>query len=321
MRALVTGGLGFVGAIVAKRMLEAGHEVLIVDDGRDSVGQHLFGSKNLIRKPIESSDIGDEISSFKPVVILHFAASAAVGDGEVAPVEYAKNNVGALACFLSSIRRWAPDAHFVHSGSCAVYGAPKVLPVDEKHSTALVSWYGKTKLMAEELVIRASGISGFRYLAFRYFNAVGTAYGIVERREREERLIPLAVLAARNGNSFRINGVDHPTQDGTCVRDYIHVLDLADAHLLGAEKLVAVDSPTANQIVNLGSGIGTSVLEVLSVVEEVSGKRILKTVEQARAGDVAIAVASIKKAGRMLGWIPRRTLRQAVEDVWKAFGN
>lgn len=318
-RILVTGGLGFVGAVVAKMAIEAGHRILIVDDGRDSVAGDLFQSHEVVRIPIESSDVRGVVSSFRPEIVVHFAASSAVGDGERRPIEYAKNNIGALACFLSSLQEASPGAHFVHSGSCAVYGTPKTIPIDEGHPTNPVSWYGKTKLMAEELIARASALYGFRYLAFRYFNVAGSAYGVVERRAKEERLIPSAIMAVKNGTPFVINGIAHPTPDGTCIRDYVHVLDLADAHLLAIEKLSSLGTSVIDQIVNLGAGNGMSVREVLSIVEQVSGGSILKIGGPARLGDPPVAIASTKRAEHVLGWVPKRTLHEAVESAWKAF--
>lgn len=313
MKALVTGGLGFVGGVVAQELGRAGHDVRILDDGRDSVADGLFADSFIWRLPIEMPDISDLIWKFEPDVVLHFAASAAVGDGENRPLEYARNNVGAFASFLITLRNARPIP-IVHSGSCAVYGVPDRLPVDEDHPTRPVSWYGRTKLMAEELLVR----SGLPHVLFRYFNAAGSAYGIVENRIHEERLIPKALEAVVSGSEFTVNGHTLATKDGTCVRDYVHVLDLADAHMQAAVRLAAGDRTLLGKPVNLGTGRGASVLEVLTVVERVTGGKVQRRLGPGRPGDISEAVASCARAKALLGWKASRTLEDSVRDAWEA---
>ncbi len=309
MRVLITGGCGFVGSVTAKLFLGRGHDVLIVDDLRDSVASELFSSKMILRRSIERCNAA-EIKKFAPDVVLHFAASAAVGFGEADPIGYAKNNVGAFSQFLKTLIK-AKARKIIHSGSCTVYGNAESTPIAEDHPVLPVSWYGWTKLLAEKLVTHPT--NAFRWIGFRYFNAAGSAYGVVEYRKQEERLIPKALRAGRTGYAVKIHGTDYPTKDGTCVRDYVHVLDIAEAHVKAAEALH--HEKLTNEIINLGTGIGSSVKDVLDTIEDVSGLKLRREEGPKRPGDVPVAVASYTKAHKLLGWEPTKNLRQIVEDV------
>ncbi len=318
MRALVTGGLGFIGGVVGRTLALKGHEVLILDDGRDSVSEKLFDSSQVAKCSIESADAEDAVRTWRPNVVFHFAACSAVGDGEQRPLEYCENNIGNFSRFLMFLEKHLPGIGIIHSGSCAVYGIPKTVPIQEDHPTIPISWYGRTKLMAEQILSKASEMSGFRSVLFRYFNAVGTAYGIVERRKREERIVPCILDAVKEGRTFWVNGRSHPTKDGTCVRDYVHVLDLAEAHINAAIRLLEGDQSIVGEAINLGTGLGLSVLEVVASVEKVTGAKARIDHKPARVGDVPVAVASGKKASDLLNWSPRRIFEDAIADAWEA---
>lgn len=310
---LVTGGLGFIGGVVSRTLLDLGHDVRIVDDGRNAIADASIPESIVTRASIQSERMWKLLEAWKPRTILHFAASAFVGYGEQHPFEYVENNVSAFASFLSMVAGNLKDVRLVHSGSCSVYGAAGDLPVTEDRRPEPVSWYGRTKLMAESLAEAWRAQYGFQVVSFRYFNAVGSAFGIVERRRYEERILPRLFRALEGDTSFTINGREHRTADGTCVRDYVDVLDLAEAHVKAA-----VD-PIDSGFINLGSGKGRSVLDVVRAVEGVTGKRVRIQYGPARAGDPPVAIASIEKAKAVLGWSPKGSLETAIEHAWEAW--
>jgi UDP-glucose 4-epimerase len=188
--------------------------------------------------------------------------------------------------------------------------------MDELHPADPVCWYGWTKLLAEKLLVQLSRTFGFKYLGFRYGNVAGTGYGIVERRKDEEHLIPRALDAATCGDKVIVNGTDYSTLDGTCVRDYVHVLDVAEAHVSGAKALLSGE--VENEIVNLGTGRGFSVLEVIRAVSRVTGSSGEWSPGQRRVGDSPRTVLDCAKAGALLGWRATRTLEDMVEGAWRA---
>jgi len=310
---LITGGLGYVGGVVARTLLDMGHEVRIVDHGRHSVSLGLLPDRSVVLAPIESGSVASLLEDWKPRAVLHFAASAFVGYGEAHPLEYVQNNVGAFSKFLSSLAVLPPGTTLIHSGSCAVYGNGRG-GFAEHSPTAPVSWYGQTKLIAENLALECSRLFGFRVIGFRYFNAVGSAFGIVERRSYEERIVPRLFKALDASEPFVVNGRDHPTPDGTCVRDYVHVADLAEAHVRAA-----LEDTVSAGVYNLGSGEGHSVLDVVRAVEKAAGRKIEVQYGPRRPGDPPSAVAELGKAERCLGWRSRRSLAEAISDAWSAW--
>lgn len=314
MRILVTGGLGFVGGIVSRFLLEKGHDILVVDDGRNSVSDGLVPKEVVSRQAIGGLS-PDEIASFKPDVAMHFAASAMVGEGELQPMDYLQNNVTEFSWFLETLLRGG-CRKIVHSGTCATYGTPQFLPLTEQHPVGPVCWYGWTKFVAEQLVAQMAKIGQLEYVGFRYFNVAGTAYGIVEQRKNEEHLIPKALDAALNGTELTVNGNDYPTDDGTCIRDYVHGLDLAAAHLAAADLLMR--GQIKNEIVNLGTGIGSSVLQIIAAVEKATGRSITTKIGPRRPGDSHKLVASYEKAKKLLEWSPTRNLEEMINDAWRA---
>lgn len=312
---MVTGGLGYVGGVTSKLLVERGHDILIVDDFRDSVTpKNFFGKDQVVRCRISEMD-DKVVRRFSPDVVLHFAASAAVGLCEDDPMGAVLNNVSEWAAFVGTCLK-AGVKRFVNSGTCSVYGVPERLPVSENHPTAPMSWYGKTKLMAEELLVRMARQGLVEFSGLRYFNVVGTAYGVVERRKKEERLLPKALDAAVAGETLTINGLSWPTTDGTCVRDYVHVQDIAEGHLAAAEKLVSGE--VVNEIINLGTGVGSSIFQVVQAVSKVTGVTLSTRKGDPRPGDVPAVVADSLKAQRVLGWVPKMGLEQMIESMWAA---
>lgn len=314
MRVLVTGGLGYIGSIVSKLLLEKGHDVLIVDDGRSSIAESFFSPEIVVPSSIADVPL-ERILEFSPDVTMHFAASAVVHESERRPEEYLENNVFQFSRLLSKIIK-SGCRNFINSGSTTVYGIPPGNSADEDTPTLPVSWYGWTKLIVEQYLSRMARIHGIQYVGFRYANPAGSGFGIAERREEQTRLIPSIFASLKSGVPVFVHGTDYATRDGTCVRDYVHVLDVAEAHLLAAEALVS--KAVSGEFVNLGSETGHSVLEIIRAVESVTGVSIPFVRAARREGDSPANVASCRKANRLFGWTPKRGLSELISDTWKA---
>jgi UDP-glucose 4-epimerase len=319
MKALVTGGLGYIGSATALSLADLGHEVLIFDDARDSVaGRELF--KGSVRDWLgfaidDPQNVPAAVGRFRPDVIFHFAGTTSVGQGEDNPDECADNNVGAFARFLSMLPADGP-AKIVHAGSAAVY-APSFFPVTEGALLGPSSFYGETKLMAEKLLIAMARRKKLSFVGLRYFNVVGQLFGIKERRKREEHLIPRLMIAVEKGEAFHVNGTDFPTADGTAVRDYVHIEDVVRANIRAAEALMDPSQTGIHgEFFNIGSGVGSSVWGVLAAFHKVSGKTgPVVSDGPRRPGDSGVLVSDVGKASRVLGWRPRRPLKEAIESV------
>lgn len=312
MKVLVTGGLGFIGAVTSKLLLERGHDILIVDDGRTSVADKLFDWKFVVNRTIGGLP-RKYIEHFKPEVVMHFAASASVEDGENQPLSYLDNNLTEFGNFLFTLMETG-CRKLIHSGSSAVYSDPPPEGCTEKWPAIPTCWYGWTKLAAEQLLAQLAKSDGLTYIGFRYFNAAGAAMGVTEGR-RGDRLIPKILEALSLSKRFLIRGGDWPTPDGTCVRDFVHVLDLAEAHITAAEALIS--GRVQNEIINLGSGRGYSIREVMKAAEEVTRLELSSAVGSRRPGDSASRFASIAKAKELLNWEPKKTLNDMIEDAWE----
>jgi UDP-glucose 4-epimerase len=239
------------------------------------------------------------------------AALAEVAESVAEPARYRSVNVDGTAAVLAAARAADVD-RLVFSSTAAVYGAPQRTPIDEDDALAPTNPYGETKLAAEELLWQARERDGLGATALRYFNACGADGACGEDHDPESHLVPLALRAARDGTPIRVFGEDYPTPDGTCVRDYVHVADLADAHIAALEALPAVQGAF-----NLGTGSGDSVRAVLDAVEEVTGSTLRRESAPRRAGDPAVLVAGNRRAAERLGWRPRRSLADAVADAWE----
>ncbi|OJU12599.1 MAG: UDP-glucose 4-epimerase GalE [Caulobacterales bacterium 68-7] len=303
--ALITGGAGYVGSHCCKAFARAGWKVVVFDNlsrgWRDAVR---FG-------PLVEGDIRDAgavsaaLAAHKPDVVVHFAAFAYVGESVTDPAIYYDNNVFGTHVLLEQLRASACRSILL-SSSCATYGVPDALPIDEASPQAPINPYGLSKLMVEQMTRDYVAAYGLSAGALRYFNAAGCdAEGeLGERHDPETHLIPLALRAALSGEPLTVNGEDFDTRDGTAERDFIHVTDLAQAHLLAAERIVGTPG---FHTYNLGTGTGTTILELLDAVRRITGRTVPVRMGPRRPGDPAALVASPRKAMGELGWTPRHS--------------
>ncbi len=314
---LVTGGAGYVGSHACKALAAAGYMPVAYDNL--SAG-HEWAVK---WGPLVKGDLLDRVhlaacfARYRPVAVLHFAAKALVAESVADPISYYVNNVSGTISLLELLcQSGAPP--LVFSSSCATYGVPKLVPIPEDHPQAPINPYGATKLMIERLLTDLAPAHGLRSVSLRYFNAAGAEpeAGIGEDHDPEPHLIP-NVLAAALGQQAEvtIHGEDYATPDGTCIRDYIHVTDLAEAHVRALEYLLDGGESLA---LNLGSGDGVSVREVIDAAVEVTGRKIPITVGVRRSGDPDRLVATCGRAREVLGWQPRRSdLQTIIADAWR----
>ncbi|MGW7444081.1 UDP-glucose 4-epimerase GalE [Kitasatospora sp. NPDC054795] len=313
---LVTGGAGYVGSVVAAHLLEAGHRVTVLDDLSTGFREGVPAGAEFVEGRIqEAGKVLD--GSFDGV--LHFAASSQVGESVADPEKYWRNNVAGSLELISAMRA-SGVRKLVFSSTAATYGEPEAVPIAETARTAPTNTYGATKLAVDHLITGEAVAHGLAAVSLRYFNvagAYGSSSGVAfgERHDPESHLIPLVFQAALGQRPhIAVYGDDYPTPDGTCIRDYIHVADLAEAHLLALDAA----EPGEHLICNLGNGSGFSVHEVIESVQRVTGREIPVRVEGRRAGDPAVLVASAARAHETLGWTPRRSnLDEIVADAWK----
>ncbi|RKT16218.1 UDP-galactose 4-epimerase [Streptomyces sp. 1114.5] len=313
---LVTGGAGYVGSVVAAHLLEAGHQVTVLDDLSTGFREGVPAGAEFVEGRIQEADKVLD-GSFDGV--LHFAASSQVGESVADPEKYWRNNVAGSLELISAMRA-AGVRKLVFSSTAATYGEPEAVPIAETARTAPTNTYGATKLAVDHLITSEAVAHGLAAVSLRYFNVAG-AYGssfdvtFGERHDPESHLIPLVFQAALGQRPhIAVYGDDYPTPDGTCIRDYIHVADLAEAHLLALDAA----KPGEHLICNLGNGSGFSVREVIESVKRVTGREIPVQIAGRRAGDPAVLVASAARAHEALGWTPRRpSLDDIVADAWK----
>ncbi|ASQ96564.1 UDP-glucose 4-epimerase GalE [Streptomyces sp. 11-1-2] len=308
---LVTGGAGYVGSVVAAHLLEAGHRVTVLDDLSTGHREGVPEGAEFIEGRIQ--DAGKWLDpTFDGV--LHFAAFSQVGESVVNPEKYWVNNVGGTTELLAAMRD-AGVRTLVFSSTAATYGEPDQVPITEDLPTAPTNPYGASKLAVDHMISGECAAHGLAAVSLRYFNVAGAygAYG--ERHDPESHLIPLVLQVAQGRRAaISVFGEDYPTPDGSCVRDYIHVADLADAHLL------ALGAATSGEhlICNLGNGNGFSVREVIETVRQVTGHPIPEIAAPRRGGDPAVLVASAERAKERLGWRPTRAdLAGIVADAWE----
>ncbi|MFC7545104.1 UDP-glucose 4-epimerase GalE [Plantactinospora sp. GCM10030261] len=316
MKLLVTGGAGYIGSIVTRMLLDAGHQVVVLDDLRTGYEVALAPDAQFVNAPVhEVSRVVTADAAFDGV--LHFAALIAAGESMVRPEIYWRNNtIGSLA-LLDAVRA-AGVPRLVFSSTAAVYGNPTELPIPETAVKSPTNPYGASKLAVDMALTSEAGAHGLAAVSLRYFNVAGAylrdGVALGERHDPETHLIPIALeVAAGRREKLQIFGDDYPTEDGTCVRDYIHVEDLARAHLLALEAA----QPGEHLIFNVGNGSGFSNRQVAEVVREVTGHPLPVEVAPRREGDPAELVASSARARATLGWIPAKpTLHDMVSDAW-----
>lgn len=292
----------------------------------------LDGIKKIINHPVSfieldlrNKDMVDELFNQNPNIsgVIHFAASKAVGESVLKPLEYYDNNIGSLVNLLQAIERKGTNFPFIFSSSCTVYGQADQLPIDENAPIKKAeSPYGNTKQIGEEILKDASLANKFlQVIALRYFNPIG-AHNLCEIGElpigKPQNLVPfITQTAAGIHKKLSVFGDDYPTEDGTCVRDYIHVVDLAKAHVMGLQRMISKEQDESFEVFNLGTGKGNSVLEVIKTFEKVSGQPLNYEITARRKGDVVAAYADTTKANKILGWKAQYTLEQALNAAWK----
>jgi len=313
---LVTGGAGYIGSQTVRALRERGESVVVLDS-LETGHREAIGDTPLYTGDIADGALLDRICAEWPVdAVIHFAAHKAPGESMVDPGRYFANNVAGTLTLLRGATR-AGVRRFVFSSSCSVYGTPETLPVSEASATRPASPYAASKLMVEELLGWYERCHGLRHVSLRYFNAAGAApdgrHG--EDWSRTANLIPLVMRAALGrGPAVKIYGTDYPTPDGTAVRDYVHVVDLADAHLRALDWL---RSHERSATVNLGTGRGASVREVIELVESVGGVVVPAEYAPRRPGDPVAIWADAARAREVLGWVPRYGLPEIVRTAWR----
>ncbi len=314
---LVTGGAGYIGSHAVKLLRQQGYSVLVLDNLVYGHPECTLGAELIV------GDIGDEkllaeiFAHHDIEAVMHFSAYCYVGESVTDPAKYYQNNVAATLSLLRSMVK-ANIRNFVFSSTCATYGNPLQIPIPEDHSQNPINPYGATKLMVERILQDFDHAYGLKSIVFRYFNAAGAdpEGEIGEWHEPETHIIPLVLDAAiGHRESVKIFGTDYPTPDGTCIRDYIHVNDLADAHIRGLEFL---HSQRKSEAFNLGNGLGFSVKEVIQTAEKVTGKKIKAIEIERRPGDPPALIGSAEKAARLLDWKPRFPgIEIITETAWR----
>ncbi len=313
---LVTGGAGYIGSHFVYDMIERGNEVLVVDNlDRGHLEAVHPDAKFEECDILDFESLKNVLQNYNIESIVHFAAFAYVGESVEDPKMYYTNNVvGSLNLLKAAV--FKKISKFVFSSTCSVYGNPITVPISEAESTKPINPYAQSKLMIENMLRDFNTAYGLKYVALRYFNAAGADVmgRIGESHDPEPHLIPI-VLQATLGKREKVYvfGNDYDTKDGTCIRDYIHIQDLADAHARALEYLESNDS----DIFNLGTGDGNSVLELINAAEKITGEKINIEITGRRAGDPAVLVADNKKAKDVLGWVPKHNLNSIIESAYK----
>ncbi len=329
MKILVTGGLGFIGSHTVVELQNNGYEVVVVDNLSNSSEKVLDGIYNITsKKPIfEKLDLRNKIEvqqlfkSHKDIAgVIHFAASKAVGESVGNPLLYYENNVNALVYVLQELQQ-LPKTHFIFSSSCTVYGQAEKMPITENASIQpAMSPYGNTKQIGEEIITDVAKATNINAILLRYFNPIG-AHKSAEIGELPlgipQNLVPFITQTALGlREQLSVYGDDYETPDGTAIRDYIHVVDLAKAHVIALERLLNNKNATSVETFNLGTGTGSSVLEVIKAFEKVSEQKLNYKIVARREGDITSAYANTDKANTILGWKAKHTLEESLLSAW-----
>ena len=316
-RVVVTGGAGYIGSHAVRALVDAGHAVAVLDDLSAGHDPAVPNGVPLVRAQIhDQAGVRQLLIDHRADAVMHFAAWLAVGESVAKPIDYYQNNVTGTLSVLAAMRD-AGVKRFIFSSTCAVYGEPARVPIDESLPKNPINAYGETKLAIERALPHLERAYGMQWMALRYFNAAGAHPDgtIGEDHEPEIHLIPLAIRAATGGAPLRVFGEDYPTPDGTCLRDYIHVMDLADAHLRGLE---ALERGAPSDAFNVGTGTPHSVRSVIDTVSRVTGHPVAWQSSPRRPGDPAVLYAAADRARTELGWRPKYAdLEVIVRHAWQ----
>ena len=330
MKILVTGGLGFIGSHTVVALQNEGFEVVVIDNLSNAEEKVLEGIESITgKKPLfenidlrEKTAVQNFFAKYHDISgVIHFAASKAVGESVENPLLYYENNLGTLVYLLQELSK-KTEASFIFSSSCTVYGQAKEMPITENAPIQpALSPYGNTKQIGEEIIKDAVKVSGIKSVLLRYFNPVGAhesaAIGELPIGVPQNLVPFITQTAAGLRKELSVYGSDYPTVDGTCIRDYIHVVDLAKAHVIALQRLLENKNLEKVEIFNLGTGTGSSVLEVIHAFEKVSGQKLPYKLVDRREGDVIQAYADTQKANEILGWKAASSLEEAVASAWK----
>jgi UDP-glucose 4-epimerase len=315
MKVLVTGGAGYIGSVVAAQLIAAGHEVTVLDDLSTGYADAVPAGATFVKGTVR--DCAAEVLDDGAEAVLHFAAKSLVGESVAEPARYWSTNLGGTISLLEAMREMRVRT-IVFSSTAAVYGEPERIPITEAEPTRPTNPYGASKLAADTTLTEFARLYGFGAVSLRYFNVAGAHRAVDgswlgERHNPETHLIPTVLASVATGRRVQIFGDDYSTPDGTCIRDYIHVTDLADAHL----RALQACRPGQHRIYNLGNGAGFSVREVIEVCSDVTGTTIGADVTARRPGDPAVLVASSELIQAELGWRADRDLRAMAADAWE----
>jgi UDP-glucose 4-epimerase len=317
MAVLVTGGAGYIGSHAVAALLARGEDVVVLDNMQQGHRDAVLGGQLVVGDLRDEAVLDHVFQTYNIDSVIHFAANSLVGESMKLPGKYYHNNVFGTLCLLEKMNQYGVK-RIVFSSTAACYGEPNEVPILETSRALPTNAYGQTKLAMEQMMKWFDVAHGIKWISLRYFNAAGALADarIGEHHNPETHLIPLVLQVALNQRThISVFGNDYPTADGTCVRDYIHVCDLADAHVLAVEKL---RSGADSSVYNLGNGTGFSVLEVIEEVRKVTAHPIPVVMEPRRAGDPAVLIASSAKARAELGWNPsRNSLTIIIEDAWR----
>lgn len=330
MKVVVTGGLGFIGSHTVVELQNEGFEVVAIDNLSNADEKVLDGIFNITgKKPLfEKMDLRDKssVQSFfnkhnDVVGVIHFAASKAVGESVENPLLYYENNINSLVYILQELKK-LPTANFIFSSSCTVYGQAEKMPITENASIQVaMSPYGNTKQIGEEIITDVAKVTNVNSILLRYFNPIGS-HPSAEIGELPlgipQNLVPFITQTAIGmREKLSVYGNDYPTPDGTAIRDYIHVVDLAKAHVIALQRLLDKKNLEKVEIFNLGTGTGSSVLEVITAFEKISGQKLNYQIVGRREGDVIAAYANTDKANTILGWKAQSNLEDSLASAWK----
>ena len=313
MKLLVTGGAGYIGSVVARQLLDAGHEVTVLDSLYRGHREAIPEGANFVQVDLNDFEQTRAAVTSDFEGVLHFAALALVAESVAHPERYWRGNVGASLNLVEAMQQ-AGVPRLVFSSTCATYGEPERVPMDETTPTAPINPYGRSKLAVDRLISDFCEAHGMGAISLRYFNVAGASGGCGEDHEPETHIIPLVLQAAAGQRDHvKLFGTDYPTPDGSAIRDYIHVEDLGEAHLLALEKI----TPGEHRIYNLGNGNGFSVREVIEAARTVTGADIKVVEEDRRPGDPPQLVAASARIREDLGWVPKKPeLETMIADAW-----